>query len=632
MPIGNDEEAARTAQWAQSHKDDPRYPAIVQSLRDYDSNRGPRGPAYNPNDTPPPALEINPNAKPAGFAQENSLNLGPLATAAQIGTTLLSGSVTGPIKEMLATSIAMSGDGPGAKRFADNPPPLLTPYTPDDPYANEMLRGVGKFLYPVTATLDKLTNWTGSDSALAQAAEHGSKMVMGAIPTIQMAKSAVTGAMATSRVLGSKTPVAGDLLSPEDLKSRFNIDLMGSSTQDIAKQVGKAAVDATTGKGSAMNELAEQVSLHADAHSAWTKYLYQLGDDGPGAIRFGSTRKLMTNIQDDLKDYPLESKSGDRLLPDVDKITDDLGALFAKGNQKIPLSDIEDVRQRIGKLQRTSSDERSIGTLGKVKKRLDDWEDNEVNKSIIAGDKETFNVYKQARDSSREWHEMYSPNSKNAASKAISKLLENNATPEEIRGFIFGANATVGKAYSGNVIEALNKILGADAPVLQKVRQDVIFDVVKPLMDENLSMGELGPAINQFLQNYNKAKLANPTLFEKLMPYENTGLDQLYRVAQTVKRLDLTNSPYTTRPDLVRVPIRLMFGNSLAANNAHINLMTYIIKSAGTLWKSPKSQMMKDLYRNNTVKPGAARTPVGKTLLANQIGNSADDSQNSGTP
>lgn len=630
MPIGNDEEAARTAQWAQSHKDDPRYPSIVQSLRDYDSTRGARGTAYNPNDTPPPSLDVNPNAKPAAAGRDNSINLGPLATIPELGATILSGAINGPIKELLSASIAMTGNGKGAKDFADNPPAFLDTYTPDDPYAKDILKLVGSVLSPATKALEWLSNPTHSDAPFNQMMEHGSKAVLGAIPLAQAATAEVKAGMAASRQFGKSEPVSGDLLSPDDLKAKFGVDL-NSSGQEITKQVAAAAKKTTTGKGSAMEDLQGQIQLESESHKAWTKYLYQLGDEGGGAIRFGSTRKLMNDIGTDLTDYPMESKSGARLLPDVDKITDDLGALFAKGNQKVPLSDVEDIRQRIGKLQRTSSDERSNTALGKIKHRIDDWEDNEVNKAIITGDKETFKVYKQARQSSREWHEMYAPNSENAASNAISKLIDKKADANEIRGFLFGSNAAIGKNYSGNVVKSLNKILGADSPMMQQVRQDTIFDVVKPLLNPNLRGEELGTAVKQFLTKYSESPETNQSLYEQLMPYEKTGLDQLYRVAQTLDKMDLNKNPFMTRPDLVRVPMRFMFGNSLAANNAHIGLATYLIKSAITLVKSPKSAMMKDLYRSNSVPP--ISVPKGPRMSAvYPIGQSANDSQDNGTP
>lgn len=131
---------------------------------------------------------------------------------------------------------------------------------------------------------------------------------------------------------------------------------------------------------------------------------------------------------------------------------------------------------------------------------------------------------------------------------------------------MIGVSSLGGKAESGAVVNRIGDILGRDSPAFSAIRQEVIFDVVQPLLQPE-------PNLKGFVRNYDNFVKKNGTLLEALIPESLEPLADLRQVADSTQ----ANRSAGFQANLVRSLTRITFGHELARGAARLGLIEQAI-------------------------------------------------------
>ena len=186
----------------------------------------------------------------------------------------------------------------------------------------------------------------------------------------------------------------------------------------------------------------------------------------------------------------------------------------------IELNDIADFRRRISNLAR-SSDNTVSGAATSIKYHIDKWFDAQLTSDLLSGSSVAITKWKSANTAFKDYFDMF------RAEKAIDNLVKAKATPEDVKNWIYGASAMGAKSHAGIVVGKLKGILGENSPEFSTLKQGVMYDIVSPLLDENLA----ADAVSSFRKNLLKVKQDRPTLWKEVFSSEEIGaLDSLNKM------------------------------------------------------------------------------------------------------
>jgi hypothetical protein len=218
-------------------------------------------------------------------------------------------------------------------------------------------------------------------------------------------------------------------------------------------------------------------------------------------------------------------------------------------HEKARLGDLIKIRKRINHDLRSSKDGPTQLALNRVKKGIDDFIDAEFNRDAISGDSSAALKWKEAISASHAWHVNFTHN------KVVAQLTETGATAETYSQWLRGASAMGAKAEAGKVIDHIKGILGDSHPAIEGIRQDVIFDVVAPLLQET-------PNFPQFIRNYDRLIVKNPTMVDKLN-LDRSALTHLRNYASTAEKLGQSQT-FMSQVGVIQAISQLSFGHQIS--------------------------------------------------------------------
>lgn len=257
-------------------------------------------------------------------------------------------------------------------------------------------------------------------------------------------------------------------------------------------------------------------------------------------------------------------------------------------NASVRLNAISQFRARLNRTKPPANDLAQNTALSIMKGELDSFVDAAFNADMISGDPVAVTRWRNARAANVDYRERFSAN------KVIRQLAEQSTDPEQIKKWILNSSATGASAEAGMVVGRLRSILGEDSPQFNALRQEIMFDLVEPLLSE-------APNIPQFILRHDKWMRDHPSLAAQVFPESTNALTDLRNMVKGVSSARGIEFDI----DLSRTASRFLFGNALAKNATTIGVTTQAIRSMRNLAMEPsrQRQIMADILGYDPYAP-----------------------------
>lgn len=337
-----------------------------------------------------------------------------------------------------------------------------------------------------------------------------------------------TGGGAGGELLGGAikrwTRPAREAMSEAD---RLGLNLTGTPGEQVS-QISNVGRQAAIEKGSALPAVQAALQSTRKAEKQASDALYEAARNMDARVPIPEVKVLADSARKRLTDEGFDIGA----LPGVAKRLQELeqasGAPYAR---EAKLKAMEQWRQRITAMSpKDGSPEQAAATV--LKRQYDSWLTNQFNNDMILGDAKAVQAWRDAKEAYTAFKQTFDAN------KVIRDLSrKTDLTQEQMRGWLFNANAIGAKREAGALVGRLNRILGPNSPQMQGLRAEVLSDIVSPLLNAT-------PDVAAFLKNYDDFIAKNPTLKRELFPGGLEKFDSLARFSREVaKRPGATIKP-----------------------------------------------------------------------------------------
>lgn len=191
----------------------------------------------------------------------------------------------------------------------------------------------------------------------------------------------------------------------------------------------------------------------------------------------------------------------------------------------VELNDISAFRRKLSLAERGNNPEVSAAaTL--MKKEIDEWMNAQFDSDMMSGSADAIAKWKNANSAYREYSKIFKEN------KSMEMMFREEATPEMIQNWIYGTSAVGASNEAALVVRRLNQVVGRNSAEMQTLRNSAAFDIVYPLIRNNLDADSL----NQFRLNYTDFVRKNSSLAQELFsPEQLEAFQTLSRTVSSAK-------------------------------------------------------------------------------------------------
>ncbi len=308
------------------------------------------------------------------------------------------------------------------------------------------------------------------------------------------------------------------------------------------------------------------------------------------------------------------------VMPKLNKRLTEMGLELPQGS-KVKFWELEKIRRRINTdisgLKRSTTDGAAseASALKVLKKDLDRFIDNEFNKTaleagqmgppqqqFITGEREGVAAWKNARELNAQWKQDFHTD------RVISDLIKQDATPEVMTDWILGANAMGAKQQSVAVVARLKQVLGENHPAIEGIRQDFLFRVAEPLLQET-------PNFNQFIRNYDKMIKKNHSLVSELGLSEH-NFTELVTFAREAKKLPVNERNFQLQ-DLTRGLAVFWQGHSMAKRSLRVGYARNVLNGLFNMDRVAQRTLLYDMAGIRYGYPAMPRSgPLAAQFIA----------------
>lgn len=339
-----------------------------------------------------------------------------------------------------------------------------------------------------------------------------------------------------------------------------------------AEQAGRRAEVLTRGQTSRAQNFGEvQQSLiearRISKENADT--LFTLARETKATIPIQTINTLISSIGEAIKDFDIVDFKGN-VMPNRVNLNNRLSELraltLADDVAHVKLNGLSSFRRRLNRNQGLDASERLA--LGKVKGVLDSFLEDMFNADMVSGDPAAIQRWKDANAAFADYKKAFSDD------KVIAKLTEQQVAPEQVKSWIMGTNAVGAKTQAADVVNSIADIIGRDSPQFSAIRQEVLFDVLQPIMKPEVTPADL----KAYVRNYDKFVRNNKSLADSVFPESIGALKDLRDLA-----LGATNvfSP-KFQLNFSKTAARGLWGNVLAKSAVRIGLLAQVFSFMGT--------------------------------------------------
>lgn len=285
-------------------------------------------------------------------------------------------------------------------------------------------------------------------------------------------------------------------------------------------------------------------SLYADARGTSAALPVQQAKELAGRVR-----ATINERQFDVETMPILK----RRLEELDKIEE-----MPEGSA-LKLNSLDAYRRRLHRNRAPATDGSQNLALDTVRREMDSFLDDAFDRDMIKGDPKALQKWKEARAASASYRERFKDD------KIIRKFAEEDATPEQMRRWVFGASSVGALPQAAQVVRKIGDIVGRDSPEFAALRQDALFDIMEPLIRKE-------PSLSDFAKNYDRAVRNNASLVKELFPDSGRALRDLRAIAEAVER----KAPDARMVDLNRVGAGALFGHGIHRAAIKMNIAAQV--------------------------------------------------------
>lgn len=359
-----------------------------------------------------------------------------------------------------------------------------------------------------------------------------------------------------------------------------------------AGQIADAVAQETGGrtvKGEDFELVQGSIRRAQDARKGMVDQLYEEARATPAAVRSDQLKILARTVRQSLRDYDLPT------MPNVSRRLAELDQVFKMpANSAVRLNSIANFRKRLNKKTVKANDTPQQAALGIIKGQLDEFLDAQFNADMISGDPAAVSKWKAANEAFREYAADFKDD------RVVRRLWEQEATPQEVKNWVIGANAVGAKAGAANVVKRIKRIVGEDSAAMRALRQEAAFDIVQPLLSDN-------PSIKRFKNNYDAFVRKNDALMRELFPDSTQALKDLRDVATAA---DKVKDPRIS-VDLNNAISQWLFGHEIAQGSLRVGLARQALGVIrGVVGKSRQRKVMSEIMGYDPDAPLITTQPV----------------------
>lgn len=142
----------------------------------------------------------------------------------------------------------------------------------------------------------------------------------------------------------------------------------------------------------------------------------------------------------------------------------------------VPLADIERMRRRLATFYDKSLNNEDRRAVQLIKNSFDDQLDEVIDAKLFIGDDEALAQLKEARSLHADYSRKF--RGKDEAGKVIQKIIDIDATPEQVANYMYGVNG-LSKAGSGRIVKRYGEIVGRDSEAFQALREAAFLTITR---------------------------------------------------------------------------------------------------------------------------------------------------------
>lgn len=197
---------------------------------------------------------------------------------------------------------------------------------------------------------------------------------------------------------------------------------------------------------------------------------YQALDETGAAVSGNAFPSLRNQIETAVRSEGVNLDAG---TPNAQAAMNVLQSAFEGAQQgAVPFNQIERARSRMLGFQRAAArgdngaDQFAINS---VVKEFDGWLDDTITDALVAGDDTVLDQAKNARELWSQYRRTFL--GREGADNFVRKIVEDDLSPDQVAGWIYGASNNIGGGQSSLVAKRLKGILGEDSPEWLSVRR-----------------------------------------------------------------------------------------------------------------------------------------------------------------
>lgn len=387
-------------------------------------------------------------------------------------------------------------------------------------------------------------------------------------------------------------------------EQRTGVDL-GETPMERTRQIRRAAEKETGGVrelGETLPDVAAKIQEARRVARDARKDLYEQARELGGEIDPARLAELPDVMRSSLTDFDVET------MPIVQRRLTELEAIIAdEKSPSVSLDRLDRWRKRLNKNRPKVTDTSQAAAIDLMKGQLDNYVDDLFDTDMISGSPAAIAKWKEARQAHADYKARFFED------KVIRKMWQQEATPEELRKWVFGATITGAKKEAGATIGRIKQLIGEDSPEFRALRQDALLELMQPLLRET-------PDFVAFAKNYDALLLRNASLAKQLFPESETALKALRDFAAVSESV----TPALKNQRIARMGAVAMFGHGIARAALRVRLAEAAFDILRKIpQESRRRQAMAEILGYDAGKPvfqarAAVIPAVGQTAVQQQ--------------
>lgn len=358
----------------------------------------------------------------------------------------------------------------------------------------------------------------------------------------------------------------GDVFTIKKAAKELGLDI-NKNMLDIEGQFGgiaKRQLVGQTQRGTTLPPILEAI-LEAEQLAKKHKNLrYEVFRATPSSINTFALKPLMEQVnvifkeRFDLSPNPKDMVTIKNRLRELDIIAQRPATATTS---KVSLRELEIWRSKLGSAKPAANfRDTESAMINILRGQYDNWLQTEYNAGLITGNPKVHARLMAAREANTRYKKTFKED------KVVNDLLNNQqAIPEEISNWIFGAESVLGKKDVGAVIGRLKAVLGEDSAAFSAIRQEQLFRIIEPLLNET-------PDLAAFIRNYDNLVLKRPTTVAELFPNQKKPLAQMRVFAGVLEGIKGEGFNAIANFKLNETLSRLTFGHAIAKAQVRVSM------------------------------------------------------------